>query len=331
MRRRIVYAVLLLLVLAVAIPVLGSLAALDWSRSHSGATAALPVFGPDVDAGLVRIPANGLEFRARVAGMRGDGPGLILLHGFPATSAMWLPVMEAARARGYRVVAYDQRGYSPGARPDGIAAYTIDHPAADVLAIADAVGFEDFHLVGHDWGCVAGWVATLQHPDRIRSWTALSIPYPGAMIDELRAGLPTYIRILNLPGVSEVLLSLRDFRRLRSSLPDVEALRADAVAALSEPGALTGALDWYRAIPASFAALRPDSWELHTSTVFLWGAREGWVTPERLERQRALMRGPYEALELDAGHWVVEDQTRVVIDRILAHLERVDGSAPPTP
>lgn len=324
--RRLGIGLLVLLALAIALPVASSLASLDWSREHSAATRALPRLSRETDRGLVRIPARGMEFRARVAGLRSDGPGVILLHGFPATSAMWVPVIDELADRGYRVVAYDQRGYSPDARPEGVSAYTIEQPADDVMTVADAVGFDDFHLIGHDWGCVAGWVAAVRHPERLRSWSGLSIPHPGAMIEELSGELPTYIRIFNLPGVSELTMSAGGFRGLRGSLPEVEPLRTEAVAALSEPGALTGALNWYRAIPESFGTLQVDSYAIELPVLFVWGEREAWVTPARLEAQRGLMQGPYEELELDAGHWVLEARPEAVTDRLIAHLEQVDAA-----
>ncbi len=324
MFRRVAIALALLIGLLIAVPVISSLASLDWTRSYTHATGALPVISDSIDAGLIRIPANGFEFRARVAGMQSDGENVILLHGFPATSAMWAPVIDALAEQGYRVVAYDQRGYSPGARPEGVAAYTVDRTSDDVIAVADALGFERFHLVGHDWGSVAGWVTAVRYPERLLSWSGMSIPHVGAMIDDLTSELPTYIRIFNLPGVSELTLSVAGFHQLRRSLPKVEPLHSDAIAALSEPGALTGALNWYRAIPLSFGALEVDSYEVELPVLFVWGKREAWVTKERLEAQRALMRGPYEELELDAGHWVVEDQPDAVIAGLLAHLARVD-------
>jgi pimeloyl-ACP methyl ester carboxylesterase len=311
-----------------AIAAAGSLLSLDWGRAHAARTAALPLLADAGGDGLVRIPAHGLEFRARVAGRGGGGPGLILLHGFPETSAMWEPLLAAAAARGYRVIAYDQRGYSPGARPAGVAAYRIEEAVADVLAVADAAGFADFHLVGHDWGCVVGWLAAVRHPARLRSWTGLSIPHPGPMIEQLRGGLPAYIRVFNTPWLPELAFSFGGFALLRRALPDDPALRDEVLAVLSEPGALSAALNWYRAIPAGLAGFPGGSFEVQPPTLFLWGRREGWVDGARLEAQRGLARGPYDELELDAGHWLIEEQPQVVVERVLAHLDAVDAAAP---
>jgi pimeloyl-ACP methyl ester carboxylesterase len=326
MVRRLGISVIALVGLGVAVLVGGSLLSLDWGRAHGARTNQLPLLGDSTGQGLVRIPANGLVFRARVAGLDSDGPGLVLLHGYPATSAMWEPLIAPAAAAGYRVIALDQRGYSPGARPEGVEAYRIDRILGDLIAVADAAGFEDFHLVGHDWGCVVGWIAAVRHPERIRSWTGLSIPHPGPMIQQLQGGLPTYIRVFNTPLVPELIFSFGDFALLRRALPENEALRDEYVSVLAEPGALSATLNWYRAIPASLADFSGQSFEVEPPTLFVWGTREGWVNPERLALQRALVRGPYHELELDAGHWVVEEQTRAVVERILGHLAAVDAT-----
>ncbi len=326
MARRILIASLLVVGLGLGVIVAGSLLSLDWSRAHSARTASLPRLADSTSHGLVRIEANGLVFRARVAGLDSDGPGLVLLHGFPETSAMWERLIAAAAARSYRVIAFDQRGYSPGARPEGVDAYQVDAMLMDVLAVADAAGFEDFHLVGHDWGCVVGWIAAVRHPDRIRSWTGLSIPHPGPMIQQLQGDLPAYIEVFNTPWVPELLFSFGGFALLRRSLPEDEALRDEYVAVLAEPGALSATLNWYRAIPSSLAGFAGESFDVRPPTLFIWGSREGWVSGERLERQRALMQGTYHELEVDAGHWLMQEQRRAVVDRILEHLAAVDAT-----
>ena len=115
-----------------------TLLSFDWKRSHSATTAELPELNSG-STGLVRIAANGFEFRARVAGLDNTGPGLMLLHGFPETSAMYTPLIEAAATAGYRVVAFDQRGYSPGARPTGVDNYEVRLLVEDAWAVANAV------------------------------------------------------------------------------------------------------------------------------------------------------------------------------------------------
>jgi len=108
-----------------------------------------------------------MTFHCRTAGDSGEP--VILLHGFPETSHMWVELLPKLEAAGYRCLAPDQRGYSPGARPEGKENYQYGDLASDVFALADAWGVDRFHLVGHDWGAGAGWAAVATNPDRIAS------------------------------------------------------------------------------------------------------------------------------------------------------------------
>ena len=179
--RRLLFAVAAVILLGLGLLLFSSRLSLDTGYDHTRRARGLPPLSPDSAQGLVQIRARGVSFRARVAGLGGDGPALLLLHGFPETSIMWDPLIEAAEPAGFRVVAFDQRGYSPLARPDGVDAYRLPELVADVFAVADAVGFERFHLVGHDWGAIVGWRAAGQDRERILSFASLSIPHPGAI------------------------------------------------------------------------------------------------------------------------------------------------------
>ena len=328
---------LLLVALSLALLALGGLAgsallSLDWDRAHTAQTAGLPLLRSGAGAaaadGLVRIEANSMTFRARVAGMGNDGPGIILLHGFPETSAMWSPLPKAAALAGFRVVAFDQRGYSPGARPEGVDAYAISELASDVIAIANSVGFERFHLVGHDWGCVVGWAVAIGQPERVTSWSALSIPHPGTLIAALRRELPSYIRLLTAPFVPETLLSFNSLAALRKgSYPGSTARqREEYLAVFSEPGALTGALNWYRAITASLEGAEAVAGPVQVPTLFLWGTGEGWVTDAALEQQRKLVNAAYAELELDAGHFLMQEKPAEAVAAVMEHIRRIDRS-----
>jgi pimeloyl-ACP methyl ester carboxylesterase len=273
-----------------------------------------------------------MTFRARVAGLSNRGPGLILLHGFPETSLMWEPLAHAAASAGYRVVAFDQRGYSPGARPEGVAPYAAPELVADVLSVADAVGFRRFHLVGHDWGCNVGWAVAIQHPTRVLSWSGLSIPHPATLLADVARDPPTYIKLFTTPWVAETMFTFNDLAGLRSTYElATSEQREEYLAVFSEPGALTAALNWYRAIPASFEAADELAQPVQPSTLFIWGTDEFWVTQDALEGQRGFAAGPYRELELDAGHWLMQEQTEAVVAAVLSHLKRVDRAAAARP
>ena len=255
----------------------------------------------------------------------GDGDDLvILLHGFPETSHMWLPLLAHLADNGYTALAPDLRGYSPGARPEGAEHYGHATMAEDILAMADALGRDRFHLVGHDHGAGLGWFMASRHADRLISWTALSVPH----IDAFGQAIATnpeqrersqYMLFFRQVGTAEAALSADDFATLRNiwnaSTPEqVE----EYVRVLRQPGALTGALNWYR------SGLTPDRQPLgqvSVPTLMIWGNQDQAIGRPGVTATPPLMDGPYRLVELDAGHWLIQEAQAEVLRETLAHLE----------
>ncbi len=275
---------------------------------------------------------RGMTFRCREAGEAGEP--VILLHGFPETSAMWLDLIERLAAAGYRCLAPDQRGYSPAARPEGAERYALPELSADVIALADDAGFGRFHLIGHDWGSAAGWAVAAQHPDRLLSWTALSVPHLRAFREAIhgdsdQTGRSGYMSFFRQVGAAEDAMSKNDLAGLRNlwSIHSEETL-ADYVSVFSQPGALTGALNWYRA-PGGFE--RPDEGAagepVSVPTLFIWGNQDqaiGRVAAEAGERHAS---GPYRFVELNAGHWLAQQEPERVASEILEHLGKFGAAS----
>jgi pimeloyl-ACP methyl ester carboxylesterase len=157
----------------------------------------------------LQLQARGLVFDGLAAGPPA-GELVVLLHGFPQTCACWIQVLEALAGAGYRAVAPDQRGYSPKARRTIVQAYRMPELVADVVAIADRLDAETFHLVGHDWGGVVAWRLAGRHPERVATLTAVSTPHPRAFARALVAGTQAlrsaYIPVFRLPRLAELLL-----------------------------------------------------------------------------------------------------------------------------
>ena len=299
---------------------------LDRSLSHTRASKALPPPRPGIPTGLVQIEAGGFSFRARVAGLDGEGPGLILLHGFPESSIMWTPLLERAAEAGFRVVAFDQRGYSPGARPAGADQYALDRLVDDVFAVADAVGFDGFHLIGHDWGSIVGWAAAARDTTRVLSWASLSIAHPGAIPEpDAPRSTPTYVKVVRRPGVAEALLGAggRWFMKtfMYSTMPAGHIAEYDALYA--EPGALTATLNWYRALDPSSGA-PGNVGPVEQPVLYVYGRNdiEAFVNEDVQSRMPAFVEGPFETVGLDAGHWLIQDEEVIVLDYVMKHLER---------
>jgi pimeloyl-ACP methyl ester carboxylesterase len=234
---------------------------------------------------------------------------------------MWEPLALSAAHAGYRVVAFDQRGYSPGARPKGVKPYRADNQIADVIALADAMGFERFHLVGHDWGAVIAWATAIFHPERLESLTTMSIPHPDTLKAMVVDQTPLYIRIFSLPWLPEATLlvnGLAGYKNTWSEQSDEEI--EEYLRVFSEPGAATAALNWYRAIEDSVSLIDYRNDPIRVRTLFIFGDQEFWVTPERLSHQRTLVRGAYRELELEAEHWLMQRHPQTVADAVLQQL-----------
>lgn len=321
------YILLGLLALLILVPTLLYVSSIDWARTHSKRVEALPLLTKTDNTGQYRLKVGSNEFLVRVAGLQNTGPNLVLLHGFPESSIMWEALLKQASEAGYRVLAFDQRGYSPGARPDDIADYQIDKLTADVLAVADQVGFDTFHLVGHDWGAVVGWVVTMNQPGRVRSWSALSIPHiaaflKGVLNDTVQQKRSSYISFFKRPYLSEALFTYggqRTMKKLLASLPAHH--RAEYLSILAEPGAMTAALNWYRALDIEkLVATKQLNRPITRPTLFIWGTKDGAIAPSVIPTQRPYITGPYQEIRLEAGHALIQEKEAEVVDAIMAHI-----------
>jgi pimeloyl-ACP methyl ester carboxylesterase len=284
----------------------------------------------DTDGIRIRdVQANGMTFRSRMAGDAGEP--VLLLHGFPETSHMWVQLMPKLVAAGYRCIAPDQRGYSPGARPVDVEAYAYRALASDVFAIADAGDFARFHLVGHDWGALVGWAALGCDADaRITTFTSLSIPHSLAIAratneDEGGELYRTILQLLLTEGGPETAFLANDAAALRgaythSTPEEIE----EYVSVLSQSGAMTAAANWYRASRAHKRSLEdPDSpyRDVSTPTLLIWGKNDPYVRRMSVDLARAYMKGEYRVVEADTGHWIAQEAPDVVAYEVLRHLK----------
>ncbi|MEX2658760.1 MAG: alpha/beta hydrolase [Acidimicrobiales bacterium] len=277
----------------------------------------------DVSFELLEIPVGEDTFTARACGPA-TGELVLLLHGFPQTSWSWRHQLRALGAAGYRAVAPDQRGYSPGARPTEVSRYRTEALVADVIAIADERGGHTFHLVGHDWGAVVGWQVAGLHPQRLRTLTSISVPHPVAFVEALsdpssdQAQRSSYVEFFRSADAADAFLS--DGAALLRGIfgaadpADVEPY----VEVLSEPGAMQAALNWYRAADFSLLeALGPVT----TPTMYLWSTDDIALGREAAEATAAHVEGPYrfEVLE-GVSHWVAEEAPERTNELLLEHL-----------
>ena len=270
-----------------------------------------------------RIPVGDLVFDA-VADGPVDGETVVLLHGFPETWREWRHQMKALAAAGYRALAFDQRGYSPGARPSDVDAYRSEHLVADVLAVADHIAAERFHLVGHDWGGAVAWQLAGRRPERLRTLTVVSTPHPAAFRRSITSGeqreKSSYMLFFRSAEAEDALLA-DDAALLRnlyaaSGLPDADA--AEHLAVMRERSALTGGLNWYRAADVGLVeGLGP----ITTPTMYVWGTDDAALGREAAEATGACVAGQYRFEVLQGvNHWVPEtaadDLSRLLLDHL---------------
>ena len=273
------------------------------------------------------IEAGGFVFDARFAGPR-DGSPVLLLHGFPESSLEWQAQLDALARAGHRAVAPDLRGYSPGARPPAVADYGLALLAGDVVAIADALGFDRFHLVGHDWGAAIAWEVAGTHPERIISLTAVSVPHPTAFAlalanDPDQQSKSQYIGFFQQAGVAEQTLLANDAAVLRGIYGNgpASAHADDYVALLSQPGALTAALNYYRALGLTSSTGARTT----VPTLYVWSSGDTALGRYGAERCGDYVDGPYRFAIIDGvSHWVPEDAADELSALLLEHVAQWD-------
>lgn len=296
----------------------------------------------------VEIEASGFRFRTDCAGPEG-APVVIFLHGFPQSRNSWRAQIETLAKSGYRCMAPDQRGYSPGARPAGIEAYHVDRIVEDVIHLADAVDADRFHLVGHDWGGQIAWLTAIAAPERLRSLSVLSRPHPAAFAramkdDAKQAQRSGHHKRFQDPGMAKELLA-DNAESLRNSLTyenargvfaqggdGLKRRMSDAQAeehleVLRDPGALDAALNWYRAAFAGGSTLaRADVPGITVPTLYMWGSQDGTVGRMAAEGTGDFIDAPFRFVEVDgAGHFLAEEEPVKVCEALRAHMESVNG------
>ena len=253
-----------------------------------------------------------------------DGPPVVLLHGFPQFNSSWEPVMDRLVAQGYRCLAPNQRGYSPRARPPRRRDYRFRYLAGDVLALIDAIGGGPVHLVGHDLGAAAAWQVAAMAPECLASLTALSVPHPAGFkkaIRSSRQGLASwYIYAFQFPRLPEMWLSrgggrgqARALRRLGGQ-PRELAERDGRM--MMQAGAITGALNWYRAMALTPPRETPGL--ISVPTQMVWSDGDTAVKEKGVRYCGDYVTGDYRLeILLGVSHWLPDQCADRVADLFL--------------
>jgi pimeloyl-ACP methyl ester carboxylesterase len=277
----------------------------------------------------LEVRCGDFVFPVRTAGPD-DGEAVVFLHGFPQTSAMWSPYLAHFSAAGFRAIAPDQRGYAATARPAGVSQYALGRLVVDVLGIGDGLGVERFHLVGHDWGGAVAWALAAAHPERLHSVTSVSTPHPRAFASSLlrstQLARSWYIGLFQIPRIPERLLTARNGALLRRMVCDSGLPRANSDTyseTMLEPGAMTAALNYYRAVrPWHASSVGP----IAVPTLYVWSTNDIALGPVAARATGSHVDTPDRFVVLEgASHWIPETRIDELGALLLDHV-RAFGS-----
>ncbi len=273
--------------------------------------------------------APGMVFDASVAGDP-KGPLVLMLHGFGVSRHLFDAQLPALAAAGFCAVAPNQRGYSPGARPDPMdfPRYDIDLLIGDAMALAERFSpGRRFHLVGHDWGGSLSWDIASQWPGRLASLSMFSRPHPLAFARALKEdpGQPGRSRhhqaFLGPDAVATVLAEDAKWLRVRHAAQGIPPAQTEKhLGVIGNPDAMAAALAWYRARGVVHRPIGPTE----VPTLFVWGDADDTVGRMAAEGTAACIAAPYRFVELPGvGHYAPDQQPEVVtgllLDWLAAH------------
>ncbi|HEV7959026.1 MAG TPA: alpha/beta fold hydrolase [Acidimicrobiales bacterium] len=244
----------------------------------------------------------------------GEGPTVLLLHGWPDTSALWDDVASRLVEAGFRVAVPDLRGCGHSDKPDDVELYRMHYLVGDVVAIVDALGGEKVTLVGHDWGAALAWIVATFRPDLVERLVVLSVGHPTALYG---AGIAQqvkswYMLLFQFEGVGEAYLRKNDYEALRrwSGHP-----RADAVIEeLERDGQMTTHLLWYRAnvAPNAFVAPPPALPPVEVPVLGIWSSGDFALTERQMTDSANFCASGFRYVRVEGGHWIpIDDATTV--------------------
>jgi pimeloyl-ACP methyl ester carboxylesterase len=251
----------------------------------------------------------------------GEGPLVLLLHGFPQFWYQWRHQIPALVGAGFRVVAPDMRGYNLSDKPPGVQAYRVELLARDVERLIRTCGEGTATVVGHDWGAIAAWIAAMRHPGRVERLAILNVPHPTRSLDGLLSPMQllrsSYMFFFQIPRLPEKVIRAGDFALLRSVFRSdpvqPEAFTAEDIEryieAIAQPGALTASLNYYRALLRYPGETRALLKRVEAPVLVIWGERDRFLSRRLAEPPRLWVPNLMRVKRLpNASHWVAEDR-----------------------
>jgi epoxide hydrolase 4 len=278
-----------------------------------------------------RIAGDGVDLHVVTAG---TGPPVILLHGFPENWHSWRHQIPELAAAGFSAWAPDLRGYNLSGRPAEQGAYRLQHLVADVVALVNATGHRRAHIVGHDWGGIIAWSLAQRYPELVDKLIILNAPHMKVYLEKVKHPRQMlrswYVLFFLLPRLPELVLSANSFgtiRRMFRSGPANKAAFSNQdiegyIGALSQPGALTAALNFYRANLTMANAHRfahPEP--VNAETLVIWGERDPALGVELLDGLHEIVPRVKIHKISCASHWVQNEAPQEVNHALISFLK----------
>ena len=272
------------------------------------------------------VETNGIRLHVAAAGPE-EGELVVLLHGFPEFSYGFHHQMEELAASGYRVVAPDQRGYNLSDKPERIEDYTIDQLRDDIVGLIEAFGETSAFIVGHDWGGAVAWHLAASKPVYVKKLIAINIPHPAAMPRVMMKNpvqwvKSSYMAFFQLPEVPEKLMAANDFESMKQAMKGTARPSAFTEQELdryreawSQPGALTGMLNWYRALRKGSLNQVPKK-PIGIPVRILWGIGDQFLSPMLAKESLEFCEDAELVWVGEATHWVHHEQP-VIVNRLI--------------
>jgi pimeloyl-ACP methyl ester carboxylesterase len=300
------------------------------------------------------VRANGIELHVTEAG---EGPAVVLLHGFPELAYSWRHQLSALAGAGYRAIAPDMRGYGRSSRPDAIIEYDLEHLCGDVIGLLDELGVERAAVVGHDWGSMVAWGLAVRTPHRLHGVVGMSVPFiprptrpPVANFDARYPDTFSYISYFQEPGVADAdlgrdpartvtrvmsalsagvadsgFLGPADGRGFVARLPDVGALPAwitqdelDVYISEFTRTGFTGGINWYRNMDRNWErSAHLADVKVEVPALFIAGAEDPVILAWSPDRMKGWVRDPRGTVVIDGAGHWVQQEKPAEVNAAL--------------
>lgn len=278
-----------------------------------------------------RLTVRGLDYALTDTG--GDGPAVLLLHGWPDDRSLWRHQIPYLPQRGFRVIAVDWPSHGDSTRGVPVARHHVRELGLDTVALLDALGIAQAHLIAHDYGATVSWETMADHPHRFLSYCAISVGHSLEIVgDILRGALRRYLWLIlhGMPRTSRAWYlshNARRFRRAFASHPDADRI----LSRLTDGGEQTFWTVWERANPAwevlwRYASSRRQ--RIPLPVLGIYSRQDEWMTEGQMQRSCKHVSGPWRYESLDGGHWLLQHPQAInaLLGDWLAECERTQGS-----